>query len=851
MTHAPEIAMDQTRKDFHHPFQPYDIQQQFMEAVYDCIENSKVGIFESPTGTGKSLSLICGSLTWLREHKGKAFDQALQNVQVDDDEPEWMLTHAQDARRKEALQMRANFEARLAKVRAKEQKVRERHTNGEPFRKRVKHADDVRDGERLDEDAFMLDDYDSDKETNASKSGTDTYSADATKLFEKLGMVKPAESDRTLDDQQDDLKIFFCSRTHSQLSQFVGELQRVRLPPSVPPESADSFDQDVREPVEELKQLSLGSRKNLCINARVFKLGSQTAINERCLELQQPKTPAEQKCQYLPSKDSADLVLDFRDHALAKVRDIEDLAMVGKKLGVCPYYASRPAIASAEIVTLPYPLLLQKSAREALGISVKGHVVIIDEAHNLMDAVEGIYSTPITELQLRLSRESLVVYLQKFRNRLKGGNRVYVTQVVRIIDSLLLTIESFRSRDGSSGTLEPGSLLTGKNVDQINLSKLVRYINESKLARKVEGYISHIKQADEKAQKTPSGEAGGLMDIPTLTHVQGFLTTLMNPSKEGRFFWLKDNGNVSIRYLLLDPSEHFRDIAEDARAVLLAGGTMSPMDEYMQQLFPYLKTVDTLSCGHIIPPSSLFVRAVATDGSGPLDFSFQSRSRKDTVQRLGDALLRILSTVKGGMVVFFPSYGYLETVSQQWSQDSTMTRIAKYKRVFNDSPSASADEIFSRYSEAVRSDPQGAVLFSVVAGKLSEGINFSDELGRCVVVVGLPYPNLETPEWKAKMQYIDDKAVARGERRGKASREHAENVCMRAINQAIGRAIRHKGDWASILLLDSRYTQPRIQSKLPGWIKASLPPSSVAISGVESVFKDLSAFFGQRTMVSS
>ena len=38
-------------KDFHHPYQPYDIQLDFMEALYECIEQGKVGIFESPTGT--------------------------------------------------------------------------------------------------------------------------------------------------------------------------------------------------------------------------------------------------------------------------------------------------------------------------------------------------------------------------------------------------------------------------------------------------------------------------------------------------------------------------------------------------------------------------------------------------------------------------------------------------------------------------------------------------------------------------------------------------------------------------------------------------------------------------------
>ena len=38
------------QKDFHHPYTPYDIQTQFMKAVYRCIEDGKVGIFESPTG---------------------------------------------------------------------------------------------------------------------------------------------------------------------------------------------------------------------------------------------------------------------------------------------------------------------------------------------------------------------------------------------------------------------------------------------------------------------------------------------------------------------------------------------------------------------------------------------------------------------------------------------------------------------------------------------------------------------------------------------------------------------------------------------------------------------------------
>ena len=148
--------------------------------------------------------------------------------------------------------------------------------------------------------------------------------------------------------------------------------------------------------------------------------------------------------------------------------------------------------------------------------------------------------------------------------------------------------------------------------------------------------------------------------------------------------------------------------------------------------------------------------------------------------------------------------------------------------------------------------PSGALLFSVVGGKMSEGINFSDDLARCVVVVGLPYPNAQDPELMERMKYLDRRAAAAAAAANSAGsiatttstltagREYYENVTMRAVNQAIGRSIRHAADYASIVLLDGRYTGARVKSKLPGWIGDRVndaPTWGTVAAGVASFFR--------------
>lgn len=101
-------------------------------------------------------------------------------------------------------------------------------------------------------------------------------------------------------------------------------------------------------------------------------------LNFRCLDFQKNKSKTtvqdsegravkkkkeSTKCPYMQTK----LIEDLKDSALTEIHDVEDLVKDGKKLNACPYYAARSAIEDAQVIVLPYNLILHKSTREASG----------------------------------------------------------------------------------------------------------------------------------------------------------------------------------------------------------------------------------------------------------------------------------------------------------------------------------------------------------------------------------------------------------------------------------------------------------------------------------------------------
>lgn len=752
---------------YHHPYEPYAVQKAFMDAMYDTLEHKKVGIFESPTGTGKTLSLICPAVTWLRNAEEQAFSDQMKEIN-EATGPQWMKEAAKErivAKREEQAELLRRLRKSAEKAAAEPSSKRRQVVAAQPT-------------ENTHLAQFLLDDVD-----------------ESVELFESL-----QSEDGSLDALKPSVQIYYTSRTHSQLSQLVGTLKLLKIP--------SIFSKDEPDPI---RSVTLGSRKQLCVHPEVMRLESLQQINDKCMDMQ-TNGP---KCEFRKVAGSPEMC-SFRNDVLANIMDIEELASYGKRKGVCPYYGSRDVSRFCEVVALPYNLLLEPRARQAMCLTLDNAVIIVDEAHNLINVISSIHSSSLTAKQVVEALAGLQFYEGRVGNRLSPKNRGLVAQTIKVVSSL----GEFFEKAGSLGPAEkrPGlnvarAQLFGSVDGLVNMYELQDFIHKSKLSFKVDSYLKH--------ERRDSAGRGNLV----LAKVTDFLALAMDPYSDGKIFWDRnEQGELALRYLLLDTDNSFRGIVTSARCVVLAGGTMEPVEDYLRQLVPYVDRQDIVvfSCDHVISAQNLLVEIIT---KGPtetrLELTFAKRTNAKQIDEVGGIVLELIKRVPAGFITFFPSYMYLGECVKRWTHTGLLEVMSKTKRVFSEDKRLSAEALLAKYAEHI-GKRKGALLFAVVEGKLSEGINFSDDLARGVAVVGLPFPNAFSAELVARKQHVMDSARSRGASLDEAreeAREYYENLSLRAVNQSVGRAIRHINDYAAIFLLDSRYGNVRIERKLSKWIR--------------------------------
>jgi chromosome transmission fidelity protein 1 len=609
-----------------------------------------------------------------------------------------------------------------------------------------------------------------------------------------------------------------------------------------------------------------------------------------------------------------------------------------------------------------------------------GKVVLVDEAHNLIETINQLHSAELSVPQIDAAVAAIAAYTRRYQTQLSGKNLYYVTLLNAVLGKIkkvlcpkaprisvsavapasqespsavsvhtaaagspsvappavpvvtpastpIIATPAAASTPAAS-TLTVNDFLFKSGLDSVNLYKLRRHVEETNLVNKIGGFAeAQAKQAAScsgtvQIHTSSNGNrvvssSGAKADVTAaLRSALELLICLTNLEGDGRVFLLNvaaasttaahntgaarpqvaaataDTASpvASVKFVMLNPSVHFAPIVAQARSVVLLGGTMQPFSYFTSILFPHVprNRLRLLSCQHVVPAKQVgalvvphaeyTVDAAGTNGGQGarrinFEFTYDKRLQLEMTTALFQALVEICSHTPGGVVVFCTSFQYLDALLARWRNSKLLPKLDAIKRVFAESransrtengdhdahhaTTAGGDNVWDAYKRQVEKHPEeGALLFSVINGKLSEGINFSDELARCVVVVGLPYPDVRDPVLQEKMRYVStveaDAAHIRGtdgavSTRGMgvgnglvvpasgatstAGRRLCESMCMKAVNQSIGRAIRHSADYACVVLLDRRYLQDQLRAQLPGWILRSLQVAASSSDG--------------------
>lgn len=352
-------------------------------------------------------------------------------------------------------------------------------------------------------------------------------------------------------------------------------------------------------------------------------------------------------------------VAELADSALETPRDIEDLAKRGQELSACAYYAARGASLQAHLVLLPYSALLHEDSRNALQLKVDGNVIVIDEAHNLEEAVSETHSAAITNRELGVARSAIHNYKERFRTRLGPSNLRHLSMLLEVSSGL----EQAINNRNCASTEERGAqyrelvtlnqLLKEAGLESVNIFRLLNFVRENKILLKLSTYAEMSWEEHDNAegtrgsQRMPEKEEQQPGSVSGLQAFVSFMNCLGNANNDGRIISEPHSQGGRLRYILLDPASRFGTIVSRARAVILTGGTLSPVDALSSQLFPAVprESIRSLRCLHIVPRDHILCLAMGNGPTGKaLNFSHKGRST-DTSDELGRILLNFAKVI--------------------------------------------------------------------------------------------------------------------------------------------------------------------------------------------------------------
>ncbi|CAK9325115.1 unnamed protein product [Citrullus colocynthis] len=748
------------------PFRPYGSQLAFMGRVISTLDRAQRegrchALLESPTGTGKSLSLLCSCLAWQKNYK------------------------------------------------IKNQEANSCHSKPAP------------------------------------EAATDPLGFGGGFIPEvQPSMSVDTESSLPVPNNKSQKKktaptIYYASRTHSQISQVIREYKKTtyRVPMAV-----------------------LASRKHLCTNPYVR---GKDNIDEECKLLLKDQDAG---CCEFKNANKVKGHPTLQKGGCHEVHDIEDLVKVGEVVKGCSYYAARSMSDDAQLVFCPYSYIINPVIRGAMDVDIKGAIVILDEAHNIEDIARHAGGVDVEEDTLNKLRMEL--------EQLCHVNSLVYQPLYEMTQDLISWIDQRKTTLQKHDFQHYVTCWTGNHAQ--------RELQEANITQQCFPILLECATKAIKAASDTESDDAHLSGLSVIT-LEGLFSSLTYFfSRNGchmsdyqlalQRYVKRDPGKafggwtLTLSLWCLNPAVVFRDIGDLSLSVILTSGTLSPMNSFSSELGVQFGT--SLEAPHVIDVEAQVWPAIISTGPGnyPLNGSYKTADGYAFQDALGKSLEEIFLIAPGGCLVFFPSYKLMEKLQSRWSETGQWSRLNARKSLFVE-PRGGAqedfDSILKGYYDTIRlgdnfavgkkrrgkkvkpnhpyvvgceNPKEGAALLAVFRGKVSEGIDFSDDNARVVIIVGIPFPNINDIQVALKKKFNDTYKMSKNLLSGN---EWYCQQAFRALNQAAGRCIRHKFDYGAIVILDERFREERNRLYISKWLRKSIKQ----FDNFEQSMEELKSFF--------
>ncbi|KAI4482559.1 hypothetical protein M0804_008412 [Polistes exclamans] len=654
-----------------------------------------------------------------------------------------------------------------------------------------------------------------------------------------------------LEHPLDVTKLIYCSRTVPEIEKVIEELKKL----------IDYYEKELKSKPK-IIGLVLSSRKNMCIHPEVSKEREGKVVDSRCHSLTasyvrdrhnyDESTPI---CNFYEGFD-----LEGKTQVIPSgVYSLDDLKEYGRDRNWCPYFLARFMIIQAQIVVYSYHYLLDPKIAETVSKELsKSSVVVFDEAHNIDNVCIDSMSVKINRRLMERSsaniqllektvaemREDDVNKLKEEYERLVAGLKD--AQVQRETDIIL---SNPILPDEVLQEAVPGNIRNAEHFVNF-LKRFIEYlktrlrvqhvVQESPAAflRDIQTKVSIERKplrfcAERLASLLRTMEITDLTDFSPLTLIT-HLATLVSTYTKGFTIIVEPFDdktptvlNPVLHFSCLDSSIAMKPVFERFQSVVITSGTLSPLDMYPKILnfHPVIMSSFTMTLAR-----QCLLPMIVAKGNDQVAISSKYETREDVavIRNYGQLLVEFAANVPDGLVCFFTSYLYMESVVAAWYDQGVVDQLQRHKLLFIETQdSAETSLALLNYIKACENG-RGAILLSVARGKVSEGVDFDHHLGRAVLMFGIPYVYTQSRILKARLEYLRDQFQIR-------ENDFLTFDAMRHAAQCVGRAIRGKTDYGIMVFADKRFSRADKRSKLPKWIQEHLSDGLCNLSTEEAV----------------